>query len=499
MKFFHGLRIPAAVVSVLTLVASAPAAVSVVNLRCEYLPLALGVDTTIPRFSWQLDDDAATRGQKQTAYQILVASSLALINGNSGDLWNSGTVNSEQSVNVEYAGSPLSSGMDCYWKVRAFDKDGTATGWSAAARFSVGLLTASDWKGSWISMASATDQNCPWFRKTFSLSEIPENAFAYIASAGFHELQVNGQKMNDSAVLSPSVSNMAKRVLYRTYDITSYLKVGNNAIGVWLAPGWSLWPVHNGWPNFNLSKRPIFIGQVEMKSPAGAITRVVTDNTWKCRLSCLTHIGGWQFGNFGGERLDAQNDIPGWSTAELDETGWGNATAYTLSRAISSDLVPPNRKCAVIEAASVTGSGSSCQIKMKEVYTGWIEVKLKGNPGSSARITVNLDGGTGAAMGAQDEYIFDNSGEGTFCNRFNYHEILYVNISGISARPAVTDIKGYRIANDLTRTGSFDCSNALIKKEYDITLNTCGNLTTSGQTVDCPHRERLGYGGDGQG
>lgn len=123
------------------------------ELRCEYQSNPLGIDTQQPRLSWILDPTiwgTATRGQRQTAYQILVASSAALLNQDHGDRWDSGKVVSDQCSLVEYQGKPLASRMRCYWKVRVWDQDGRATGWSPPVQWTMGLLDPGDWTAQWI-------------------------------------------------------------------------------------------------------------------------------------------------------------------------------------------------------------------------------------------------------------------------------------------------------------------------------------------------------------
>ena len=105
------------------------------ELRCEYLIDPLGIDVTKPRLSWQLQaTDAGRRGQRQTAYQVIVASTKALLDQGRGDLWSSGTVASDQSVHIVYDGEPLESGMACFWKVRVKDEKGVLSSWSTPAR-----------------------------------------------------------------------------------------------------------------------------------------------------------------------------------------------------------------------------------------------------------------------------------------------------------------------------------------------------------------------------
>ena len=118
------------------------------NLRCEYLANPLGIDESHPRLSWILS--SSQRGERQTAYQILVASSAERLGQDSGDMWDSGKVTSDESSQIGYAGQPLSSRQGAFWKVKAWDKDGKPGPWSPVAQWQMGLLNPTDWSAKWI-------------------------------------------------------------------------------------------------------------------------------------------------------------------------------------------------------------------------------------------------------------------------------------------------------------------------------------------------------------
>jgi alpha-L-rhamnosidase len=118
------------------------------NLRCEYLCNPVGLDLAAPRLSWTVASDQ--RGQCQTAYQILVAGSPEELAADQGDLWDSGRVESDQTIHLAYAGRPLSSSQRCFWKVRVWDRQGRPSAWSEPAAWSMGLLKPEDWKAQWI-------------------------------------------------------------------------------------------------------------------------------------------------------------------------------------------------------------------------------------------------------------------------------------------------------------------------------------------------------------
>src|SRR5262245_50531772 len=117
------------------------AGVTISKLRCESRQNPLGIDITQPRLSWILNSDE--RGQRQTAYQILVSSSERKLKANEGDLWDSGKLASDQSVHVRYAGKPLASHAECFWKVRVWNNDGKVSSWSETAKWTMGLLNSS--------------------------------------------------------------------------------------------------------------------------------------------------------------------------------------------------------------------------------------------------------------------------------------------------------------------------------------------------------------------
>ena len=129
------------------------AEISSTNLRCEYRVDPLGIDVVEPRLSWVLE--SKVRGEKQTAYQVLVATSEKELAKDQGDLWDSGKVESDQSVHVVYKGRPLESRMSCYWKVRVWPERGKASEWSEPAMWSMGLLEPVSWETQWITGTGA--------------------------------------------------------------------------------------------------------------------------------------------------------------------------------------------------------------------------------------------------------------------------------------------------------------------------------------------------------
>src|SRR5665647_468254 len=198
--------------------------VTVKNLLCENRSNTIGIDAVQPRFSWQLS--SAKRDVMQTAFEIKV-------DGDKRKVWSSGKINSDQSVQIPYAGNALKSGEKYKWQVRVWDNNGKASAWSNVATFQMALLNVSDWKAKWITPGYEEDamRASPLFRKQFSTNKKIISATAYITAHGLYEAQINGKRVGD-AYLTPGWTSYNKRLQYQTYDVTNLLKNGSNAIGV---------------------------------------------------------------------------------------------------------------------------------------------------------------------------------------------------------------------------------------------------------------------------
>lgn len=226
------------------------------------------------------------------------------------------------------------------------------------------------------------------------------------------------------------------------------------------------------------------------------------------RESTVTNIGSYGNGGFGGDSLDDSRAVEGWDTAALDDSSWSAATVFNSSTmmvnvSITADVMEPTVKFNSYPAASVTTKKvglltTAHVVEMSELFTGWFEVKnLTDKPNSSVTFQVSTTKGKSVEFNMQDRYTFGPTGKCMFRMRFSYHEIQFTTITGLDKPPAVSDVTGFRLTVNLTRTGEFQCSNDLITRIYDTTVNNYRGITTGGMTVDCPHRERRGYGGDG--
>ncbi len=478
---------------------SASSTMQVEKLQCEYRVDPLGIDIVNPRLSWALS--SKQRAQKQHAFQILVASTAEGLAQDKGDLWDSGKQVSDQTAQVVYAGKALAARQACYWKVRVWDSADQASDWSAPAYWSVGLLDESDWQAQWIGqdLSTASEKRepaLPWLRNEFALSAKPVRATAYVAAMGYYELYLDGNKVDDH-LLSPAVSDYRKRAYYITHDVTEYVKAGKNCVGLWLGRGW----YYYGYPGVT-HRGPIVRAQIEVELDNGETVVIGTDENWKTHASPLKMIGKG-FAAKTGERYDARDEIPGWNRPDLDDAEWTNAVVLEppVERLVAQ-RVEPNRLQDEIKPVSIKElEDGKYMVDMGRNFTGWLELHLTSHRGKHVNIQYIedfLDDGEWQDFGQRDTYIPATDKEEVFRSRFNYHAFQYVCVSGLEKKPELSDFRGWLVNTDFPQAGTFSCSNDLLTRIYETVVWTYRCVTMGGYAVDCPQRERLGYGGDGQ-
>lgn len=484
-----------AVTALIILAVQNSGAVTVRDLRCEYAVNPLGVEVKEPRLSWRLD--SAERGQKQTAYQILVASSQQHLLADQGDLWDSGRVPSSSSIQVVYKGKPLSSRQRCYWKVRVWDKNGRASRYSGPSFWEMGLLSPKDWSAEWIGYPAGWPGRALYFRYDFELPRAAQQGRAYIAGLGYYELSLNGLRVGDH-VMDPAPTDYSKRVLYATYDITPYLRQGPNAIGV---------IVGNGWYGM-----PKLLMQLEVTFADGSSAKFFTrgghtDLGREWRLTSGPIVAN---SIYDGEIYDARLEKPGWNRPDQKRP---NPHGRTEGWVVAVPVEPPGGRLVsqMIEPIKVveTLTPRSVREPAPGVYVydagqnlaGWAALRLRGKQGAQVTLryaenlkpdgTVNQDNLRKAA--ATDVYISKGGEVETWEPRFTYHGFRYVQLEGYPGRPTLDELTIKAVRTSVEANGKFECSNALLNRIHQMVWWTeASNL--HGIPTDCPQRdERMGW------
>lgn len=465
------------------------------ELKCENLIDPLGIDNVTPHFSWKLKGDGWKGGQ--TYYEIQVASDSILLVQDKADLWNTGKLKSNASVMVPYQGKALTSRSLCYWRVRVWDAKKQISSWSPVARLGVGILDQSQMKGEYIGASVEGGKICaPILRKKVKLTQ-GETSFLHVNTLGYHEIYVNGKKVGED-VLTPAVSHLSKRSLIVTYDITPYLREGENDLLIWLGQGWYKTTTFGA-----AYEGPLVKAELDVLRNGKWEVVAETDGSWYGRESGYSDTGTWRALQFGGERVDGRVLPRDLSTQALDKMKWTPVVKVNVPDHIASpQMCEINKIHQILQAVSVKKLGESLWlVDMGKVQTGWFEMQMPILPAGHEVIMEYSDNLTKDSefdkQGESDIYISGGKQGEYFRNKFNHHAFRYVRISNLPQKPETDTMKSLQIYGDYKQTATFECSDADLNAIHQMIQYTMKCLTFSGYMVDCPHLERAGYGGDG--
>lgn len=479
-----------------------PAALTPLDLRCEFAHDPLGVDLANPRLFWKLESDA--RGDQQTAYEILAASSAEKLALDQGDVWRSGKIKSPETIHIRYAGKPLKSSQQIFWKVRVWDKTGKTSGWSTPATWTMGLLTPADWRDArWIG-ESTTNTATTLLRREFTVKPALRRALVNSCGLGQYEFTANGIKAGDD-VISPGWTEYTKTCLYDTRDITALLREGANAIGIQLANG--MYSVPGGrYVKFKGSYGPRqAIALIRLEYQDGTVENVVTDERWQMHSGPITFSCV-----YGGEDLDARLRQPGWDSVGFAATNWTNPNLSSGPGGALCGLsaaAPPLRLFETFAPKTITPITNGVSVYDFGQNGPFIaKLKTKGPAGAVVRIIpaelVKADGtadrgSSGGGRPAYWQYTLAGGESESWFPQFFYHGSRYFQVEVRPASeggelPTVESLEAVVVHTSSETIGEFACSNDLFNRIHTL-IRWAQRANLVSVLTDCPHRERLGW------
>lgn len=492
--------------------------ISVTELSTDYLKNAIGIANLNPRFFWIID--SKNRYSLQTAYQIQVAvSEESLSDGKL--LWDSKKVYSDNSIHVEYNGPVLQSGQRYYWRVRVWDNHKDSSDWSDCAYWEMGLLDPQDWNAEWIEAEPDMNRRITdtilkrtlfrslpavIFRNEFKLKGKVRSARAYITCHGLYECMINGHRVGDF-LFTPGWTSYNHRVQYQCYDVTEMMLSDTIAVGVTLCDGWYTRPFI-GWPD-GLLKGNIYgdklslLAQINIVYADGSVDLLGTNEEWKCSTGPILSSD-----IYNGEIYDARLEKTGWTEPAFDDDDWNQVkTANYGKEKLIPTIAPPVRIIQEIQPQNVfiTPQGDTV-IDMGQNMVGWIRLSVSGKAGTKVTLrhaeVLDKDGNfytknLGYAR-ATNTYILNGKYQETWEPHFTFQGFRYVAVHGYPGKLNKDAFTGIVIHSDLTPTGHFECSNALVNQlQHNILWGQKGNFLEI--PTDCPQRsERFGWTGDAQ-
>ncbi len=493
----------------------------VTNLTCEYQHNPIGLDVQQPHLNWEIT--STQRNVIQSAYRILVADNLKILNQNRGNIWDSKKISLDASVQVPYSGTALKPITAYYWKVMVWDNKGSASQWSKPASWQTGILTAAGWEGAkWIGYNQLPDSLhvvpfmpelgdkrwsdvtdvLPLIRKEFTTNKPVKKALVFISGLGQFDLSLNGIKVGDH-FLDPGWTKYDKQALYVTFDITDQLKEGKNAIGVMLGNGMYFIPGGRYRKMSGAFGYPKMICRVVMQYQDGTSKSIISNNTWKAAPGPVTFSS-----IYGGEDYDANLEQAGWDKPGFNDQNWKAAVTVDGSPQLNAQAEPPLKVFEHFKPVKITQPKPGVWVyDLGQNASGIPYLSVRGTKGavvklSPAELLANDGTITTQPIGTPVYFKYTLKGGGieTWQPRFMYYGFRYIQVEGavpqgkanLNNLPVVTSIEGLHTRSAVKKAGEFECSNELFNKIFHL-IDWAIQSNTASVFTDCPHREKLGW------
>lgn len=490
--------------------------IRITRLRANDVDCPLGIDDPYPRLTWALASD---EGQAAPAVRVIAASAPDALA--QPDLWDSGWL-SEDTAAISYGGPMPLAGQRIWWCVLAGSEAGTLA-MSDISWFEMGLPDAAVWHGQWI--AADEGQEAPVLTHAFRLGQLPRKARAHVAGLGFFELYVNGERIGDE-VLQPvwtaysrqPLTNMlypydyqgTYRVPYRTFDIGPALREGENTLAVWLGNGWYHQNIRNVEGDLWYGEGPKLLMDVRIDAAAWG-----TDESWQWRESQLTHNS-----IFRGEVYDARRQDFPLHPVRLAAAPDGRLCAQACPADRAMEAYPAQ------SARPDAGDGRLLIVDFGQNLSGWVSMTMHGQPGDRVEMrfaeevmdaggawTMDYRSAGGEKQIQQDVYILRGGESETYTPRFTWHGFRYAQFTlvreeqpvPLSLQDGALVAEGFRadaeavfVTVNHRISGELSTPDPTISWFHGAFLAAMRSNQHGGVPLDCPHRERLGYTGDGQ-
>ncbi len=454
-----------------------------IDLRCERLVDPMGIGDAAPELSWRLAGEGENLVQE--GFQIRAAATAAALDAGPL-LWDPGMTEDGTSCGCLYGGPALRARDQVWWQVRVQDGSGAVSPWSRPACFEVGLPSEADWrKSQWFGFPGGWSGHAVYFQAKFRVDRPVKKGRIYFSGLGWSEAWFNGASLNNGNVLDPGQTDYSRSWHYRTYDVTSLLRVGENVFTGWVGAGF------HGTPRF----RYVVEGDGEM------LTRTHVTSMpfmWPSPVVRNSVYGGEEYD----ARLELPSDwlLPGGSDLPVRRAGMRLPPLGGVPRGVEEE---PVRR--VKEYSVVRWDRLSCGRYVADFgqnFAGWCRWKGKAPAGTRIAFRFaemrNSDGSVNQqnllADYAEDVYTASGNPSGeSFEPRFTYHGFRFVEVSGLPEPPGPDTLTGVAIRSDCRPNGEFHCSNELWNRIWKLVRDTeSANLMAV--PTDCPQRtERMGW------
>jgi alpha-L-rhamnosidase len=476
---------------------------SIKDPTCNYHQNPIGTALEPPFFNWKMVSDQA--GANQSAYQLQVAVSATF----DSPLWDTGWVESDNSIHVLYQGPSLQSSTRYFWHVRIQNGSQQTSDWSKTCFWETGLRI-NDWQAEWIEPEGDVDPKtfkpAPYLRRCFELGSGIKEARLYITAHGIYEAYLNGKRISDQ-VFMPGHTAYDRRLQVQAYDVLDLLAAGENCLGVILGDGWYRGEINVSSTRNSHGTKVALLSQLKITYADGRVQWICSDQDWK---TCTGPILRSDLKE--GEAYDARREMPGWNMTGFDEKDWQpvHVSHHDLHNLIPTEGLGIRKMEQFHPVKVITTPRGETVIDFGQNIAGFVRMQVRGEGGTTVRLqhseVLDQNGNftlsylkiIGNALVKQaDEYTLRGEGLETYEPHFTVHGFRYVKVKGYPGPLDPANFTAFAIYSDLKQTGWFECSNPKLNQLHsNITWSMKDNFLDI--PTDCPTRERAGWTGDAQ-
>lgn len=452
----------------------------------EYRHNPIGLDVRCPRFSWKLD--SLESETVQTAYQIRV-NSIHALTGEEKEVWNTGKVESDQSVLVAYAGEKLEQETRYRCLLKVWDNHENEA--EEQVNFETGIMNAENMNAEWITHSFSEDETaCPVFLREFVTERKVKCARLYATALGLYEITLDGKRVGD-AYFTPGWTNYRKRLQYQTYDVTEFLEAKEHRIEITVADGWYKGPYGFIIQSNIYGDRTAALAELHLLYEDGTEERIGTDSEWQVTTGSIRYSEIYM-----GETID--------STMKEGIVTRAEAYSYPMENLIGQENEPVRITKRFPVKELIEAPNGDRILDFGQNMAGFVELKVHGKPGQKIVVyhaeTLDKDGNfyseTLRQAKSVDTYICDGTDQ-VFHPHFTFHGFRYIRVEGLEELNP-ENFTACTLHTDMKETGSFRCSNEMVNQlQSNIKWGQRSNFLDI--PTDCPQRdERLGWTGDAQ-
>jgi alpha-L-rhamnosidase len=340
----------------------------------------------------------------------------------------------------------------------------------------------------------------PLLRRVIHLEGAPASARLHVTALGLHDVRINGLRVS-ADLLAPGWTPYRHRLLVDSYDVTGFLRAGENVIAAALGDGWYRGRLgfHPGRDRCTYGTEVALLAQLELTGEDGSRRVVATDGEWQASTGAIRAADLYD-----GATVDLRGGQPGWDAPGFDGSGWQGSRVLDVDvPPLEARIAPPVRVIATLAARRVERGPGVTRLDGGQNVAGWVRLRVRGRAGTEVRVrhaeVLEADGSLHVralrSAKATDTYVLVDGGPVTLEPAFTFHGFRYAEVE---TDAELLDAEIVAISSDTPRRSAFECSDARLNRLHENVVWSQRDNFVSVPT-DCPQRdERLGWTGDAQ-